>query len=76
MPLSRDPKGAWSEKDGSLSTMYCSSCYQDGQFTKPNVTLQEMQALVDGVLKKEMKRFKFFRRLAVRQIARLKRRNK
>jgi hypothetical protein len=53
--------------------MYCSSCYQNGQFTRPDITLQEMQALVDGVLKKEMKWFKFFRRLAVKQIARLER---
>lgn len=73
MPLSRDKKGGGSEKDGSLSTIYCSSCYQNGEFTRPDITLEEMQTLVDNVLKKEMKWFKIFRRLAVRQIAGLKR---
>lgn len=73
MPLNIDKKGGGSEKDGSLSIMYCSSCYQNGEFTRPDITLKEMQALVNDVLKKEMKRFKLFRRLAVRQIAKLKR---
>lgn len=53
--------------------MYCSSCYQNGEFTRPNITLEEMKTLVDTVLKDEMKWRKPFRRLATRQIAGLER---
>jgi len=71
MPLKKDAKGGGSEKDGSVSTMYCSSCYEDGVFKNPNMTLEEMQNLVDTVLKNEMRFPKIFRRLAVRQIPKL-----
>jgi len=73
MPLQRDPQGGGSEKDGTRSKMYCSSCYKDGAFTRPDISLQEMQKLVDGVLKNEMKWWRLFRRLAVKQIASLER---
>lgn len=73
MPLKKDLKGAGSEKDGTLSKMYCSSCYQDGAFKNPEMSLQEMQTLVDDVLKNEMKWWKFFRWLAVKQIPSLAR---
>lgn len=73
MPLKRDKQGGGTEKDGSLNTTYCSSCYQNGKFTRPNITMEEMQKLVDDVLKKEMKRWRIFRRLAVKQIPTLKR---
>ena len=73
MPLKMDKKGGGSEKDGTLSTMYCSSCYEHGTFKRPHITLQEMQKLVDTILKKEMKWFRLFRWLAVKQIARLER---
>jgi hypothetical protein len=53
--------------------MYCSSCYQDGKFTKPNLSVKDMQSLVDTVLKNEMKRWKLFRWLAVQQIPKLER---
>ena len=52
-----DKQGGGTEKDGSLSTMYCSSCYKKGIFTRPNITVKEMQKLVNEVLKKEMKRW-------------------
>jgi len=67
-------KWGGSEKDGTLSKMYCSSCYQQGKFTRPDITVQEMQKLVDNVLKREMKWRRLFRRLAVRQIPSLARR--
>jgi len=73
MPLKKDKKGGGSEKDGTLSTMYCSSCYQDGVFTRSNISVAEMQHLVDGVLKKEMHWWKLFRWLATSQIPRLAR---
>lgn len=73
MPLKQDKKGGGSEKDGTLSKMYCSSCYQDGVFKRPNLSLKEMQKLVDDVLKNEMKWWKIFRWLAVKQIPTLER---
>ena len=54
MPLKKDPKGGGSNADGSKSTMYCSHCYLDGNFTQPNMTAQQMQEFVVGKLK-EMK---------------------
>jgi len=53
--------------------MYCSSCYEHGIFKRPNISLQEMQKLVDDVLKNEMKWWKIFRWLAVSQIPKLER---
>jgi hypothetical protein len=42
MPLSKDELGGGTEKDGSKSTMYCSHCYLNGEFTLPNLTVEEM----------------------------------
>ncbi|MFA6080472.1 MAG: zinc ribbon domain-containing protein [Candidatus Gracilibacteria bacterium] len=71
MPLKKDKNGGGSEKDGTTSTMYCSSCYKDGLFRKPDMTLEDMKKLVDMVLKNEMKFASIFRWLAVQQIPRL-----
>jgi hypothetical protein len=71
--MKMDKKGGGTEKDGSLSRMYCSSCYENGKFKRPNMTVKEMQDLVNDVLKKEMKWWRFFRWLAVMQIPRLQR---
>ncbi len=73
MPLKMDTKGGGSEKDGTLSKMYCSSCYQDGKFKNPNMPLGEMQKLVDNILKNEMRWGRIFRWLAVKQIPKLAR---
>ena len=73
MPLNLDKKGGGTEKDGVISKMYCSSCYRDGAFVKPDMTTTEMQRLVDDVLKNEMRFPKIFRWLAVRQIPKLAR---
>lgn len=40
------------EKDGSKSKEYCRFCYQDGVFTNPNMTLEEMTSLVKTQMKK------------------------
>lgn len=71
MPLKKDKNGGGSEKDGTLSKMYCSSCYQDGVFKDQNMTMKDMQKLVDDVLTNEVKLPKIFRWLAVRQIPKL-----
>lgn len=54
MPLNRDALGGGTNADGSKSTMYCSQCYQQGKFTQPNLSMDEMKVLVKGKLK-EMK---------------------
>jgi hypothetical protein len=51
MPFKNDPKGGGSEADGKISKMYCSYCYENGKFTQPNITVDEMQAFVKGKLK-------------------------
>lgn len=50
MPLARDEQGGGTEKSGSKSKMYCSHCYQDGAFTKPDLTVEDMRELVKGKL--------------------------
>ena len=57
MPLSKDPKGGGSEADGTLSTTYCSICYQGGAFVHPGVTAEEFQAhCVEALADKGMPR--------------------
>ncbi|MGA9422833.1 MAG: zinc ribbon domain-containing protein [Rhodanobacteraceae bacterium] len=46
MPLKRDEKGGGSNADGSSSRRYCSHCYENGEFTQPDITVEQMQALV------------------------------
>jgi hypothetical protein len=51
MPLSKDEKGGGTTADGARSTMYCSHCYEMGQFTMPHITVEEMKELVKNKLK-------------------------
>jgi hypothetical protein len=51
MPLSRDVKGGGGNADGSRSSEYCSHCYEKGVFTQPNISVDEMTALVEGKLR-------------------------
>ena len=51
MPMKRDEKGGGTNADGTMSTMYCSKCYEAGKFSSPNMTVGEMQTLVKGKLK-------------------------
>jgi hypothetical protein len=46
MPLKADPKGGGTNADGSRSREYCSYCYMGGTFVNPNMTIEEMRALV------------------------------
>jgi hypothetical protein len=73
MPLKKDIQGGGTEKDGSISQMYCSSCYKDGHFITEAKTAQEMQVFVDRILSEEMGANRIFRWLATWQIPRLKR---
>jgi hypothetical protein len=51
MPLNKDPNGGGTEADGSKSIMYCSHCYQNGKFTHPDMTVQQMKDRVKQKLK-------------------------
>lgn len=51
MPMKRDEAGGGTNADGSKSLMYCSKCYQNGAFTLPDFTVQQMQELVKGKLR-------------------------
>ncbi|MCD9020298.1 zinc ribbon domain-containing protein [Cohnella silvisoli] len=50
MPMSRDDKGGGTEADGSKSTMYCSHCYENGVFTLPDITADQMKERVKAKL--------------------------
>ncbi|HMY81067.1 MAG TPA: zinc ribbon domain-containing protein [Candidatus Absconditabacterales bacterium] len=54
MPLHKDPNGlgGGTEKDGSISTTYCSLCYQNGVFCYPGTNLGEFQDIVEQNMKK------------------------
>jgi hypothetical protein len=51
MPLKKDELGGGTNADGTKSHMYCSRCYQNGEFSRPDFTLPEMKALVKGKMK-------------------------
>ena len=50
MPL--QPGMAGTEKDGTPSSEYCKYCYQNGEFTSPSMTLEEMKTLVKNEMQK------------------------
>ncbi|WP_246302980.1 zinc ribbon domain-containing protein [Paenibacillus plantarum] len=72
MPLARDEQGGGTEKSGNKSKMYCSHCYQDGAFTMPDLTVEEMRELVKGKLV-EFGFPRFLTGLFTRNIPKLKR---
>jgi len=72
MPLNKDEKGAGTEADGSLSEMYCSHCYENGQFTMPDITVDEMKELVTEKIV-EMKIPKFIAKFLARSTYKLER---
>lgn len=51
MPLKKDEKGGGTNTDGTKNSMYCSYCYKDGEFTRPDFTVKQMQVLVKGKMK-------------------------
>lgn len=46
MPLRRDAQGGGTNADGSRSSLYCSHCYLQGEFTMPFLNVEDMQARV------------------------------
>lgn len=53
MPLN-SPELLGTEKDGSPKKYYCKYCYENGQFTNPQITLEEMETRVKSKME-EMK---------------------
>lgn len=51
LPWDKDPQGGGSETDGSKSDVYCSYCYRDGSFVRPEWTVRDMQDYVTGILR-------------------------
>ena len=51
MPMKRDEKGGGTNADGSHNLLYCSHCYIDGEFTRPDFTAREMKNLVKEKMK-------------------------
>lgn len=51
MPMKKDPNGGGTQLDGSRSLLYCSYCFADGNFTSPEMTVDEMKTLVKGKMK-------------------------
>jgi hypothetical protein len=41
------------EKDNSKSDMYCKYCYQNGSFTEPDMTLDQMMDIAETEMKKQ-----------------------
>ena len=72
MPLSKDLERGGTEADGTKSLMYCSHCYQNGQFTSPDITVEQMIQRVKGIMK-EMHIPGFFTYFLIRKIPRLER---
>lgn len=72
MPLSQDEKGGGTEKGGSKSKDYCSHCYENGKFTMPDLTVNQMVARVQGMLH-QMKLPQFMVTYATKSIPKLKR---
>jgi len=50
LPPDKDPEGGGTEADGSRSDKYCSYCYREGRFVRPEWTAADMQAYVTGKL--------------------------
>jgi len=74
MPLKKDPNGGSTNTDGSINHMYCSRCYENGKFTRPDFTAEQMQELVKEKLI-EMKFPKFLASFFTQRIPKLERWN-
>lgn len=56
MPLKDAVRG--SRKNGDLSQLYCKYCFQDGEFTVPDATVDDMvKYSVEGMTKKGWPKF-------------------
>ena len=51
MPMKKDEKGGGNNVDGTKSPKFCSYCYQEGKFTRPDCTAEQMQQRVKEKMK-------------------------
>lgn len=51
MPMKKDPQKGGTNADGSKNLMYCGYCYENGKYTQPDMTVDEMKILVKTKLK-------------------------
>ena len=51
MPLKKSPNAGGTNTDGSISKLYCSYCYENGQFLQPDCTAMQMQEFVKSKMK-------------------------
>ena len=72
MPLKKSPGGGGRNADGTVSTMYCAYCYEDGAFKQPDWTASQMQDFVKAKMK-EMGFPRFLASLFTKGIPNLKR---
>ncbi len=72
MPMAKDEQGGGTEANGSKSMKYCSRCYENGAFKNPEMTMEQMQTLVDEKLR-EVGSGRIMRWFAKRMIPRLER---
>ncbi|MFC1612927.1 zinc ribbon domain-containing protein [Patescibacteria group bacterium] len=73
MPFSKDPQGGGTEQDGAKSIKYCSFCYQNGEFTSPEIDTPEKMQKFCIVKMKEQGMSKFIAWIFTRGIPRLER---
>jgi hypothetical protein len=52
MPLT-DPSLAGTESDGSPASDYCRYCYRHGQFTHPDMSMDDMRSMIIEKMEKE-----------------------
>ena len=71
MPLSSGELSG-TEKDGSRKKDYCKYCYENGRFTNPKITLEEMKTFVKNKME-EMKMDSDTISMAVSSLPNLKR---
>ncbi len=53
IPLDKDPSGGGTERNGSKSETYCGLCYRNGEFIGPDLTVAQMQDIVEQAMKKQ-----------------------
>jgi len=51
MPMNKDPKKGGTNSDGTKNLKYCSYCYENGDFTQPDITVDEMKSFVKDKMK-------------------------
>lgn len=73
MPLKKSPNGGGTNADGTISNLYCSYCYDKGQFTKPDWTVTQMQEFVRGKMQEMPFYLRIFTGMFVKGIPKLKR---